>query len=127
MANVEENLGEMVRLLREKSHLSVRTLANKAGFSPSFISQVENGQASPSIASLERIASALGVTLGEFFRTAELSLPSIVKASERRALQSQWSRARLEALAQAGIGSKLEPVMITIAPGGSSGKRPHAR
>jgi XRE family transcriptional regulator, regulator of sulfur utilization len=35
-------------------------LASKCGFSPSFISQVELGQASPSIASLDRIALALG-------------------------------------------------------------------
>jgi len=37
----------------------LRTLAEKTDFSPSFISQVENRQASPSISSIEKIALAL--------------------------------------------------------------------
>ena len=60
-------VGERVRSLRTALNLSVRTLASKASFSPSFISQVENGLVSPSIASLERIASVLEVTLAGFF------------------------------------------------------------
>jgi transcriptional regulator with XRE-family HTH domain len=43
--------------------MSLRGLAEKTNFSPSFISQVENGQAPPSISSMERIALALGVLL----------------------------------------------------------------
>ncbi len=46
--------------------MSVRMLAKQAGFSPSFMSQVENGQVSPSISSMEKIAAAVGVTLGAF-------------------------------------------------------------
>ena len=63
----EGYVGKVIRRLRDRTGLSVRGLASKSGFSPSFISQVELGQASPSIASLEKIASALDVTLGEFF------------------------------------------------------------
>jgi transcriptional regulator with XRE-family HTH domain len=60
-------VGEQVRRLRTAQSLSVRTLAAWAGFSPSFISQVENGQVSSAIASLERIATVLVVTLAGFF------------------------------------------------------------
>ena len=60
-------VGERVRSLRTALNMSVRSLASRAGFSPSFISQVENGLVSPSIASLERIASILDVTLAGFF------------------------------------------------------------
>jgi XRE family transcriptional regulator, regulator of sulfur utilization len=52
-------------------------------FSPSFISQVELGQASPSIASLDRIASGLGVSLGQFFLASESMVPAVVQASHR--------------------------------------------
>ena len=117
-------LGEAVRKLRESMNMSVRTLASKSGFSPSFISQVENEQTSPSIASLERIAAALGVTLAQFFQSTELHAPAIIKGTKRRALTSGWSRARLELLGPVGVGSVLEPVMITIAPGGASIKAP---
>ena len=54
---LEQSLGDALRRLRLRERVSVRTLASKCGFSPSFISQVELNQASPSLASLERIAA----------------------------------------------------------------------
>lgn len=105
----------------------MRTLADKCGFSPSFISQVELRQASPSIASTERIAAALGVTLGEFFQTATPSLPDVIRADARPVVQSEWSRAKIEALGPISDSSQLEPMMITLQPGGASGSRPYSR
>jgi len=54
------NVGERIRQLRLGLGMSVRTLAAKTGFSPSLISQAENGQVTPSIGSLERIPWPLG-------------------------------------------------------------------
>ena len=121
----DDHVGEVIRELREQHHLSVRTLASKSGFSPSFISQVENGQASPSIASLERLAAALGVRLGDFFRAVEPITPTPVRAAARPAVQSEWSRARLECLAPIGPTSEWQAVMIALNPGGARGKRTH--
>lgn len=122
----DEHVGPVLQQLRKTHGLSVRTLASKTGFTPSFISQVERRLASPSIASLDRIAAALGVTLGQFFSATGSNVPTVIKARQRHALQSAWSRAKLEALGPVGIERKLEAVMITMAPGGSSGKRPYA-
>jgi XRE family transcriptional regulator, regulator of sulfur utilization len=115
------HVGDAVRRLRESANMSVRALASKCGFSPSFISQVENGQSSPSIASLERIAAALSVTLVQFFQATAQPSPAVVRGSQRAGMTSGWSRARLELL---GSGSVLEPLMITLAPSGASGKTP---
>jgi transcriptional regulator with XRE-family HTH domain len=57
----QQAVGEQVRLLRTQRGMSLRSLAAQTDFSPSFISQLENGQVSPSISSMERIAAALGV------------------------------------------------------------------
>ncbi|MFI5185012.1 MAG: helix-turn-helix domain-containing protein, partial [Vicinamibacteria bacterium] len=62
----QEAVGAHIRQLRLSSNISLRTLAARTDFSPSFISQVENGLVSPSINSMQKIAEALGVTLGEF-------------------------------------------------------------
>lgn len=124
--NAEQGLGELLRQLRTERNLSVRTLATRAGFSPSFVSQVELNQASPSIASLERLAAALGVTLGNFFREPAAGGPAITRSGKRQPLTSWWSRARIEPLTPMGPGQPFEAMMITIAAGGSSGKRPHA-
>jgi transcriptional regulator with XRE-family HTH domain len=122
---VEQHVGEAIRRLRKEQRLSVRTLASKCGFSGSFISQVELGQASPSIASLERIASGLGITLGEFFLSARSASPLLIRSSERAMLRSQWSRAEIESVAPTMAGNRLEALFITLRPGGSSGSRLH--
>ncbi len=119
-------VGERLRQLRTQRGLSVRALAARAGFSPSFISQVEHDQVSPSIASLERIAAVLGVTLGGFFMEAAFSPVAVVRVAERQELVSSWSRASIEALGPAGGTRTLEPMMITLEPGGRSGTRLHA-
>jgi transcriptional regulator with XRE-family HTH domain len=122
----EASLGPAVRRLREGQQLSLRTLAERTGFSASFLSQVETGQASPSIASMERIATALGVTLGEFFQNAQGNALPVVRANERAVLHSGWSKAELESLRPSGGGTRLEPVLVTLQPGGSSGSRTYA-
>lgn len=104
--------------------MSLRTLAARTDFSPSFISQVENGVVSPSIASMEKIADALGVTLGAFFAAAAEGDPElIVKKADRLQLTSGWSSARIEALGPMRA-TRLQPVLITLEPGGRSAKHP---
>jgi XRE family transcriptional regulator, regulator of sulfur utilization len=122
----EVHLGLAVRRLRSARQLSLRSLAERTGFSASFLSQVENGQASPSIASMERIATALGVTMGQFFQGTESSPPAVLRATARVTLNSQWSKARIEALSADGPSSRIEPVLITLEAGGTSGSRPHS-
>ncbi|MFT4113415.1 cupin domain-containing protein [Silvibacterium sp.] len=121
----EHSLGESIRQRRERLGLSVRTLAARAGFSPSFISQVENGLASPSIGSLEKLASCLEVSLSELFQSNAEIQPAVVRAKARLRVESVWSQAEIESL-HAGRGSRLEPLLITLQPGGASGKKPHA-
>jgi quercetin dioxygenase-like cupin family protein len=120
----EHDLGRIVRTLRRRQKLSLRELAAAIDFSPSFISQVENNLASPSVSSLERLAHGLGVSLPEFFEV-EAPLSPITHAARRRTLRSHWSRARLEVLGPVGAGRKLETVLVRISPGGTSGKREH--
>lgn len=119
---VEQRIGPELKRLREAAGLSLRTLAERAGFSPSFISQVENGQASPSIASLEQIAGTLNVTLADFFALPPTSDVVVVRADARPSFRSSWSRARIDALTPAGKAQPLEAIMVTLEPGGSSGK-----
>jgi transcriptional regulator with XRE-family HTH domain len=121
-------IGEHIRRLRLRRHVSVRAFAAQTGFSPSFISQLENGQVSPSLGSLQKIAEALGVTLGEFFAAtasgAEEDL--IVRPGDRRRLDSTWTDVHLEALGSMTRSRRLEPVLAIFGPGGKSGKQVHS-
>ncbi len=120
---LEQSVGEVLRRLRHRERVSVRTLASKCGCSPSFISQVELNQASPSLASLERIAAGIGVTLGDFFHAAEHSGPRLVRSSQRPMLQNGWSRSQIESLGNPGIASRLEPLLVTMRCEGTSSSR----
>jgi quercetin dioxygenase-like cupin family protein/DNA-binding XRE family transcriptional regulator len=123
----QQAVGEQVRLLRTQRGLSLRSLATQTGFSPSFISQLENGQVSPSISSMEKIASTLGVSLVDFFAAAsEADGGLVVRAGDRHALTSGWSKAAIEAVSPLAAPARLEVISITLEPGGRSGKHPYA-
>jgi len=121
-------IGEHIRKLRLKRHVSVRAFAAQTGFSASFISQLENGLVSPSLGSLQKIAETLGVTLGEFFAATagEKDEDLVVRPPERRRLDSTWTDAHLEALGSMTRSRRLEPVVAIFGPGGKSGKQLHS-
>ena len=122
--STEARIGEVLRQLREKLGLSLRTLAAQAGFSASFMSQVENGQVSPSIASLEKIAGELGVSLADLFEASQTPTPAVVRGDARPGFTSMWSKARVELLTPSGERRAVAAVAVSLTPGGASGKHP---
>jgi transcriptional regulator with XRE-family HTH domain len=77
------DLGRRIRRLRLLRNLSLSALAEYAGTSASFLSQLERGMTSPSISSLRRIAAVLDVTLAELF-DERASLPlRVLRRAER--------------------------------------------
>ena len=67
-----DNLGSRLKDLRLKAGLTLRELARKAGVSPSFVSQIENGKSQPSVATLYSLAQLLEVSIDELFAADEL-------------------------------------------------------
>jgi transcriptional regulator with XRE-family HTH domain len=123
---IDVRLGKELRRLRQAKHLSVRGLAGLLGFSPSFISQVENGQSSPSISSLERIAGTLGVGLRDLFAEPKSPEGTFIRMEERPAIVSEWSKGRIEALTVPHPQVPVDAMMVHLQPRGSSGSRLHA-
>ncbi len=60
-----EELGTVVRETRQRRGLSQQALADRAGLSRNFVAQIERGESSPTVATLARLAAALGTTVGE--------------------------------------------------------------
>ncbi|MGA1828699.1 helix-turn-helix domain-containing protein [Microbacterium sp.] len=87
-ATPEQRLGRHLRALRRSRGLTLKQLAETASLSHPFLSQLERGLAQPSMASLERLARALGTSRVELFASAERhdgaggSAPTIVRADE---------------------------------------------
>jgi transcriptional regulator with XRE-family HTH domain len=60
-----DELSANLRQLRTGQGLSQQAVANRAGLSRNFVAQIERGESVPTIATLERIATALGVSVAE--------------------------------------------------------------
>lgn len=58
---------ERLRIIREAMHLSVEEVELRSGLARSYLCDVENGQIVPSVAVLEKIATALEVPLAKLF------------------------------------------------------------
>jgi transcriptional regulator with XRE-family HTH domain len=75
-------LGLRIRELRQRRHVSGRSLAEQTGVTSGFISQVEAGLATPSVANLVKIARTLNVKVGELFN-ADPPASAVVRREDR--------------------------------------------
>lgn len=60
-------LGEKLKYFRESKKMSVYRLAQEADISQGHLSDLENGRNQPTIDTLKRLITPLGITLAEFF------------------------------------------------------------
>jgi transcriptional regulator with XRE-family HTH domain len=61
------SLGQRIKALRAERALQQRQLAEKAGLTPSMVSQIESGRLTPSLHTLGKIAGAFGVPIASLF------------------------------------------------------------
>jgi transcriptional regulator with XRE-family HTH domain len=81
------DVGERLRAIRTLRRVTLKTVADRARLSESFLSQVERGRANASVASLKRIAAALGVSVADLFEpNGEPSRPRVLRREVRPAL-----------------------------------------
>lgn len=64
------NLGAILRKERKKRDLTLKVVAEQAGISQGFLSQIENDVNSPSVDTLVKICSAIGVEAGHVIKQA---------------------------------------------------------
>lgn len=112
-------LGEEIRKLRKARAWSISNLADAIGRSISFVSQIERGNATPSISDLKGIAVSLGVPLGWFFANEEAPREErgkVVRSSSRRRLGAVTT-GLLEELLSPDIGGAFETFLSTFEAG----------
>jgi transcriptional regulator with XRE-family HTH domain len=71
--DVKLKIGQRIKELRELINMSQKDLAYAADLDRSYIASIENGQRNVSIVNIEKIATALNVTIKEFFNDAEFN------------------------------------------------------
>lgn len=68
MINTKEQLGLRIRFLRQQKGFSQEEFAFRAHINKNYLSDLENGRRNPTLDILNRLVSALGITLSELFK-----------------------------------------------------------
>ena len=121
--NGELELGERLRAIRLLRRLTLREVAEAAGVSESFVSQLERGRSSASVATLQRLAAAVGIEVSDLFAAEPLTGGRVLRRQERQLLE--WGHLGRKALLTPKPFHALEVVAAAFDPGGSTGDEPY--
>jgi transcriptional regulator with XRE-family HTH domain len=115
------NIGSKIKKLRKARKLTLQDVARETGFSPALISQIENNNVSPPIATLSKLARFFDVKIGSFFEEEEAERKyEVVRRGERRIVSRVISKAgtghgyTYEALSFRKRNKKMEPFLLTV-------------
>lgn len=116
------NIGAKIKRLRLAKKLTLQAVARETGFSPALISQIENNNVSPPIATLSKIAKFFDVKIGIFFAEEDEECRyEVVRKGERKLIPRVISRAgtsqgySYESLSYRKQNKKMEPFLLTVA------------
>ncbi|MDF2827930.1 MAG: putative transcriptional regulator [Mycobacterium sp.] len=101
-SNAAQDIGGFIRAKREAAHVSVRQLAEQAGVSNPYLSQIERGLRKPSADVLSQIAKALRVSAEVLYVQAGMLEPT------------ERSEVRDAIVADAAITERQKQVLLDI-------------
>ena len=116
--SLEVEIGRQVFALRKRLNLTAANVAKQAKLSTSMLSKIENGQTSPSLATLSALSDALHVPVTALFRGYETQRDvTMIKANEGLPIERRGSGAghQYQLLGHTiGKPYNIEPYLITI-------------
>ena len=115
---LEQAIGRQVRHFRKQLDMSIAELCSATGLSQGMISKIENGNTSPSLATLSALSAALNVPVTALFRAYEEQRDAVhVRAGEGLAIDRRGTRAghQYQLLGHSLHGDvAVEPYLITL-------------
>lgn len=115
---LEAAIGAQVRATRQALGMTIAEVARAASVSVAMVSKIENGQTSPSLSTLEGLATALNVPIATFFAEFDQKRDAtFVKAGQGLAIERRGSsKGHLYQLLGHSLRSspKVEPFLITL-------------
>jgi transcriptional regulator with XRE-family HTH domain len=116
------DVGGRLRELRKERDLSMRSLARLSGLSTNALSMIERGRTSPSVSTLYKLSEALEVPITAFFRTVPPRQGIVYRKADERS-RVEFQRGLWEGLGGESFIGRVEPFMLTLEAGATSG--PH--
>src|SRR3954467_2165973 len=119
---VHVELGERLRAIRKLRRKTLKEIAGAAGLSESFLSQLERGRTNATIATLQRLSTALGIEVSDLF-AASTNRPSVLRRAARDFVA--WGLLGRKAFLTPKPFHSLEVVVARFEPGGAPGGEPY--
>jgi transcriptional regulator with XRE-family HTH domain len=120
--SADGEVGPRLRQLREQKAMSARQVAGQAGVSAAYLSRLENGRVSPTVATLARLVAAMGETMATLFQEPSGSHESVVRRDDRHLMRSKGV---LDSQVTPGWAKRLEILESLVEPGQGSSSRLH--
>jgi transcriptional regulator with XRE-family HTH domain len=119
---VGDMVGTKIRAIRTRYHMSLRKLAARSGLNINTLSLVENGKSSPSVSTLQHVATALKVPITAFFES-EPEPKRVVFMRHNQRPHATFESAQIENLGKDLAENAVQPFMVILARWGGSGSR----
>lgn len=119
-----DTVGARLRRRRRAKRLTLREVAAATDLSEGFISQLERGVASGSVATLQKLTSVLGLAVGDLFEDGWTTEPEVHRFTDSRAF-SFGINARKTRLTPKHF-QNLESFLGILEEGGSTGVEPYS-
>jgi len=123
MREPKGSLGNAIRTHRKQENMTLLDLAKRAGFSISYLSQIERNLLTPSIDTLRRLAEELGIPAGQLMlkdARQPNSPVAVVRRSERKQLAFPGSNIHYELLTP-DMRRRASLLWVKAPPGSESG------
>lgn len=109
-------LGSRIKSLRAERQLQQRQLADKAGLTPSMVSQIESGRLTPSLHTLGKIAGALGVPIAALFDGQPAGSLVISRKQDHPVVTFEGTSEKWSVLGAGLFQGKIRAVVSTLGP-----------
>lgn len=114
------DVGKRLAQLRQERGISARALSRISGLSANALSMIERGKTSPSVSTLYKLAEALEVPITAFFRSEPERRKVVFRKADERT-RVPFQRGLWEGLGGEAFTGHVEPFMLTLESGASSG------
>jgi transcriptional regulator with XRE-family HTH domain len=115
-----KDIGLNIKKRREQMGLTLRELALNVGVSASFLSQVECGKVSPSLATLKKIVGALNTTVGAIIgEKRDINDGPVVRVGERKTIEGMVNKMMIDFLTSSHPDKMMEPMIFRFSESGN--------
>ena len=119
------SVGKNIIYYRKKHRLSIDELSKRSGVSKSMLSQIEQEKSNPTVATVWKIARALGIALEKLLESKQSSNIEVTRKDDITVVNTEDGLCTTRINSPLHMTDNLELYQISLKPGGELASSPH--